>query len=404
MRSLARVAVVAGAVLAAAATGASVGVARPVARPDLVVAKGSVVVAVGGKATGRFVVSNTGRARAARSSAALSVRTAGRWRVVKRFGVTALRRGASKTIKIAVVLPVGLRVGALRVCADSRARVRERAEGNNCRGLGTAAPAPARLPAPVVPTLPAPTAPLTPAPAPAAQPPASSVPTDPFPFTKDEVFFRSEAQGNYWIYVPPSYDETHATPTTLFVWLHGCGGQSEYDISTVSPGGAQRYIAIALDGREGDCWDVNADPAKVMAAVADVKTHFNIDPHRVILGGYSSGGDLAYRTAFFNASSFAGVLAENTSPFRDTGSSQDASLAAAAWKFHVLHLAHTEDDTYDIDGVRQETDAMATAGFPITRIERPGHHYDADTATTGTDHDLTTLLLPHIDADGWRAP
>ncbi len=64
-----------------------------------------------------------------------------------------------------------------------------------------------------------------------------------------------------------------------------------------------------------------------------MKTHFNIDPRRVILGGYSSGGDIAYRTAFYNANSFAGVLAVNTSPFRDTGSSQQDSLAAAAWKF-----------------------------------------------------------------------
>ena len=46
---------------------------------------------------------------------------------------------------------------------------------------------------------------------------------------------------------------------------------------------------------------------------------------------------------------------------------------------------------------------MAAAGFPITRIERPGHHFDTDTATTGTDHDLRTLLLPHLD-EGWLAP
>jgi len=68
-----------------------------------------------------------------------------------------------------------------------------------------------------------------------------------------------------------------------------------------------------------------------------------------------------------------------------------------------VHLAHTEDEAYPIAGVRQETDAMAAAGFPITRIERPGTHYDDDTDTTGTDHDLRTLLLPHID-DGWRSP
>jgi hypothetical protein len=53
--------------------------------------------------------------------------------------------------------------------------------------------------------------------------------------------------------------------------------------------------------------------------------------------------------------------------------------------------------------VRAETDALKAAGFPITRIEQPGTHYDADTPTTGTDHDLRTLLLPHM-ADGWLAP
>jgi predicted esterase len=229
------------------------------------------------------------------------------------------------------------------------------------------------------------------------------VPTDPIPFTKDTVFARSEAQGNYWIYVPNAYDSSHATPITLFVWLHGCGGFNEYEISSVSPGGDQDYIAIAPDGREGGCWDVNADPAKVLAAIADVEAHFNINPRRVIIGGYSSGGDLAYRTAFTNAYTFAGVLAENTSPFRDTGLQPSPAMAAAEWKFHVVHLAHTEDDTYPIDLVQSETDAMAAAGFPITRVERPGTHYDDDTATTGTVHDMVTILLPHID-DGWLAP
>ena len=223
------------------------------------------------------------------------------------------------------------------------------------------------------------------------------------PFTADTVFTLNSPESNYWIYVPASYDATHATPITLLVWLHGCGGQSEGDIYTVSPGGEQSYISIAVGGREGTCWDVNNDQAKVLAAIADVKTHFNIDPRRVILGGYSSGGDLSYRTAFYNANMFAGVLAENTSPFRDTGSTQSASLAAAAWKFHVVHLAHTGDDEYPIAGVRSETEAMKAAGFPITLIERPGSHYDADMGGTGTDHDLQTLLLPHLN-DGWLSP
>jgi predicted esterase len=233
--------------------------------------------------------------------------------------------------------------------------------------------------------------------------PASTVPTNPLPFTKDTVFTVGDAPSDYWIYVPSAYDETHRTPITLFIWLHGKGGMSQYDISNVSVGGAQSYIAIAPGGREGGYWHLGVDPARVIAAIADVKTHFNINPRRVVLGGYSSGGDLAYRTAFYNSKMFAGVLAENTSPFMATGSTQAASLAAASWKFHVVHLAHLGDTTYPIATVRTETDAMKAAGFPIERSERDGGHYDHDTETSGTEYDVRKLLLPHLN-DNWLAP
>jgi Ca2+-binding RTX toxin-like protein len=219
----------------------------------------------------------------------------------------------------------------------------------------------------------------------------------------------SSSESNYWVYVPNSYDETHATPTTLFVWLHGCGGQSSGDIYTVSPGGSQDWISLAVGGKDGQCWDPNNDQSKVLAAIADVKTHFNTNPRRVLLGGYDSGGDLAYRSAFYNANSFAGVLVVNSSPFRDTGSSQADSLAAASWKFHVVHLAHLQDTSFPIAGVRNETDAMVAAGFPLTRVEVDGGHYDDDGATEnghpvpGTNHDIATYLLSHID-DGWLSP
>ena len=197
---------------------------------------------------------------------------------------------------------------------------------------------------------------------------------------------------------------------TLFVWLHGCGGYGSGDIFTVSPGGAgQDWMSLTVGGREGDCWDVATDSATVLAAIADMKTHFNVDPRRVVIGGYSSGGDLAYRTAFYHARTFAGLLAENTSPFRDTGSSQSASLAAATWKFPVVHLAHRQDTVYPLAGVEAETAAMTAAGFPLTLVERDGGHYDdpGDVenghAVPGTDADLRTYLLPALDL-GWLSP
>ncbi|MEP7120288.1 MAG: hypothetical protein ABJE95_05230 [Byssovorax sp.] len=236
----------------------------------------------------------------------------------------------------------------------------------------------------------------------------SSVPADPIAYPKDQPFTVDSGTTNY-VYVPAAYDDTHQTPITLLVWLHGCGGKSSGDIWTVSPGGAQSWISLAVGGQEGNCWDVDNDPARVLAALAEIKTHFNIAPRGVILGGYSSGGDLTYRTAFYNAGLFAGVLVENSSPYRDTGSMESASLAAATWKFNAVHLAHLQDTTYPINGVRKETDSMTAAGFPMTRIEVDGGHYDDagaienGQAVPGTSADLATYLFPYL-SKGWKAP
>jgi predicted esterase len=150
---------------------------------------------------------------------------------------------------------------------------------------------------------------------------------------------------------------------------------------------------------------VNGDVAKVLAAIADVKTHVNIAPRRLILGGYSSGGDLGYRTIFYHADQFAGLLAENTSPFRDTGSTEAQSLAAASWRFNVVHLAHEQDAVYPLGGVTSEVNDMKNAGFPITLLTQPGDQWDdpGQNGYAGTAGDLVTYLLPHIN-DAWSAP
>lgn len=347
-------------------------------RPDLVVSKGSAGLA-GTALTGSVQVKAKGQVRAKRSVAAVHLRAGGQDVVVQRVAVPRVRPGQPRTVSLAASLPAALPPGPaqVQVCADGDGKVKERSEKNNCRTVGTV----------VVPG------------------PASSVPGTPIAFTAGQPFRVQHAGGDYWAYVPSSYDASHRTPTTLLVWLHGCGGYSQYDISTYATG----YLSIALGGREGGCWNMAADPAAVLAAIADVKTHFNVAPRKVVIAGYSSGGDLAYRTAFYNARSFAGVLAADSSPFRDTGSSQVASLAAASWRFPVVHLAHRQDTTYPLAGVVAETEAMKQAGFPLTRVEVDGHHYDEAGAIVnghpvpGTDADIVTHLLSYL-ADGWLAP
>ena len=129
--------------------------------------------------------------------------------------------------------------------------------------------------------------------------------------------------------VPEGYDDSHQTPSTLFVWLHGCGGQSEFDIETYEPDPAESYVMVAPTGREGDCWSPpqsGADEAVVTSTIADVSERFNIDPGRIVLGGYSSGGDLSYRYAYHHSAAIDGVLVANSAPFQDTGLTPDGFL------------------------------------------------------------------------------
>jgi predicted esterase len=360
--------------------------------PHLTV-KGIVQGASASRVAGSFVVTNTGTARSPRTTARLAVRVSPkRWAAIKSYRIPGLAPHARRVVTVAPVTlprhPAG-RILALRVCV-----------GATCRTVGSTrlaarttplVPAPTPAPAPTTPTTPSPTGP------PAR--PADTTPPHPIAFAPDTDLHQTAAGADYWLFVPDAYDATHRTPSELFVWMHGCGGNAQGDLDTYAKS-SESYIMLSLDGARTDdgCWDVNSDPARVLAAIADAEDRFNIDRRRLVIGGYSSGGDLAYRTAFYNADTFAGLLAENTSPFRDTGSSAADSLAAAAWRFPIVHLAHSEDEVYGIDGVSREIGTLQQAGWNATLVVRPGRHSDAS-----TDQDLEEVLLPYLDA-GWRAP
>jgi predicted esterase len=170
-----------------------------------------------------------------------------------------------------------------------------------------------------------------------------------------------------------------------------------------SLGPAQSWITLAPGGTELGCWNVANDPTRVLTAIANVRARFNIDPHRIILGGYSSGGDLSYRLAFDHAADFAGILVANSSPYLASGSSQTTALNAA-WKINIVQLAHTQDTTYPLALITSETNALRAAGFPVTLITRPGNHYDTPApGVPGTNEDVRSQLLPYLDG-GWRSP
>ena len=349
--------------------------ARAAGKPDLVVKSGSVkqnddVV------TARFrAASRRADAPPSRIAFALWNEESG-WQELSVAKIPRIKAGTGRDVVLRGDT-TGAPVGSYQAqaCVDYRQQVDERNEDNNCRVLGNVDVSLPEL----------------------CDEPACA----PLDVDTDEVVQYIDTTGAYWVYVP---EDEQPGPFGVLIWLHGCGGHSANDVWMVADYWDEHYITIAPDGAEAGCWDPEqpvglAGEGRVLDTVRSVIAHFPVDPRRIVLGGYSSGGDLSYRTAFCHSDKFAGVIAINTAPFRDNGGNETrACMADAPWKFNTVHLAHTGDGTYPIELVRSEVLEMKNAGFPVELIERPGSHYD-----DATDEEIQQLVKEHMD-DGWTAP
>jgi hypothetical protein len=437
-------------------------------KPNLVVSRG-VVVLRGARIRGSFTVRNTGRTSAGRSRASLSIVVAEHRRSLGVFRVAALKPRAQIRVPVSVPVPTGIPSGRYRVlaCADSSGRIRESSERDNCSRVGTltistpggpigtpgtgttttgatnpggtsTTPSTTTTPGPTGTTATTPTTTTTttpPATPTEPQPGPTQMPTAPMQISPDSPTLVQDAYngmtGSYYVDTPPTYDTTGATPMRLLVWMHGCNGDAESDSFEVTasntldaegdaePDDSRDFISISIGGADDTCWDPNTDVEKVLMAIADVTTHFNIDRRHIFIGGDGSGGDLAYRTIFYNADEFAGILTVNTNPFRDTGSTEAQLLAAAAWKFNIAHVAHSGDEEDHVNactdclpgggndpGVTPAMSDLSNAGYTVKYSIEPGTHFDEDNFQngTGTDYDWRQYVRPFIDEPGWQSP
>ncbi len=447
----------------------------------------------------RFSVANAGPG-AAPLVAWIELTAAGHTTVLHRYSRGLLRAGHRTSLTARLKLPRALarRNWAIQACVVPGTSAKAKPVAGGCRRLGGYDLAP-KVAVPT-PTPPAGTAPSTSPPTSTTQPaaptstssltsttappaptattpstvtsPTPQVPTAPVAYTSNQWFFEPDGRGQYdnqtndvteqqasegnaagfytsgyWAVVPPSYDTTNRTPETLVVWMHGCYGSAEADsYALTSQFTSDRpYILISLNGPESEgsvagpaCWDSGdqTDVSQVLADITNAETHFNIDRRRVIIAGYSSGGDLAWLTMFTHAATFAGILAANTNPVRDNafgGNGIGTAIAGAAWKFPGIQLSHGSDDVYHVDacsgncptgdpsgstdpdvGVRPQITALDNAGFNVTLTVKPGNHYNADVpancsyqgspCTGGTSYDIVNSLLSTVGSDGWEAP
>lgn len=248
--------------------------------------------------------------------------------------------------------------------------------------------------------------------APEAAPEASETPTspptaapadDPGPaptkacgIPKGELTVRQSGKGSYVVYVPQSYK---GAPTRLLVGLHGCGDSAwnfaEWAVNPYATRDGQDHIGISIDDASGggNCWNLGADAAKVLAAIDDVAKCVYVHQQKVVVGGFSSGGMLAYKLGMEESSRFAGILISNSA--LSSAGNRDALIAKASWSIPVAHRAGTYDSVFPITKVRSDWAALKAAGFPLETSEVPGGH-------DGTTEDWANWLIPKM--QGWKRP
>ena len=127
--------------------------------------------------------------------------------------------------------------------------------------------------------------------------------------------FRSDLDGSlqpYGVTIPASYDGK--MPVRLYVWMHGRAQrltESEFIYSFTRQGPGRPPVAdagqIQVDvyGRwNGAGWHF-AGEAEVFEAIAAVQKRYKIDPNRILLRGFSMGGEGAWHIALHHPDRFA---------------------------------------------------------------------------------------------------
>ncbi len=214
--------------------------------------------------------------------------------------------------------------------------------------------------------------------------------------TKDGggFFVRSTVKSTYEAYVPASY--TGAAPMRLIVGLHGCGDSAHnfatWAVNPYDTRATQQHIGISIGGRDGQCWN-GSDDDKVLAAIDDISKCFWVHQKKVVLAGYSSGGQIGYRVGLQHASRFAGIIVESSGLY--AAGNPETLLANASWKLNVAHRTHTSDPVFPLAKVKADWAKMSAAGFPLRTSETAGDH-------EGSSLDWTTWLIPQ--SAGFTAP
>ena len=119
----------------------------------------------------------------------------------------------------------------------------------------------------------------------------------------------------YHVYVPYGYDPK--VPIPVLFDLHGAVSRMEpYAVESLLRRRAlweptaeeEEWILVVPHGDYGATWWSEAGRANLLAQLAFLKAHYNVDENRVFLSGFSDGGTGALWMGFHDATAWAGFI------------------------------------------------------------------------------------------------
>lgn len=167
-------------------------------------------------------------------------------------------------------------------------------------------------------------------------------------------------QRTYHIIVPQNYT---GAPTPLVLFLHGRGGNAPVFEGTCAMSRKAEEVGFILVYPEAlgspAAWNAGFNRGRldwvddvgfIRELIASLRGEFSIDPQRIYVGGYSSGGIMSYRLATELADTVAafGVMAGTIGARLPDGSI--SQIPEPKVSVSILHIHGIKDDVVPYDG------------------------------------------------------
>jgi phospholipase/carboxylesterase len=228
------------------------------------------------------------------------------------------------------------------------------------------------------------------------------------------LFSTTQQDTIHTIFTPQHYEPGYSYP--LVVWLHGSGCDERQLLRIMPLVSLRNYVAIAPRGvaiapQRDDIsppaeevaygWsheeqDLQQAEQRIFDSIEMAFRRFNIDPRRIFLAGFDTGGTMAFRMAMNHPYKFAGVL--SLGGCLPTGGAPLSRLPEAR-QLAVFLAAGRRSTIYGDQRVCDDLRLLHTAGMSITlRLYPCGHELSPQMLS-----DVNHWIIEQITANKARA-